>query len=265
MAITKVEGSGGLLARLTDSNNYNDYWNMSGDYQTSKTPITIKLSSLDLSVTISRAMFFDPTPAGTYIPTEIFAAYNLNTQLLFFEMFDLGTLTLGDGAGGASSFADGTTMPTRSTSLATSEIQYGMIIAEVTEALNSAPGTFTITYDGLNSSGSTVTSQTSSAMTPANSSSKYSCGTVILNTTHIGVSDITAASRSGGTNPSGKIKFWGCLPIDVLATHQVSQGQSALFDQGKFIRIPSSSTIGCFSTNTTSAQGGMGFIKVVKE
>lgn len=132
----------------------------------------------------------------------------------------LGTFLIGIGtnlgsldiSGASGTFTDGSAMPSI-TSLGASAKQTGIVFAEVTTVLNSAPGTYSFTYKNQAGTGS----RTSATITPSNSAAVGSAGFVSLQTGDWGVQDITAASRSSGTTPSGVIKFWGVQTIAMFA------------------------------------------------
>lgn len=82
-------------------------------------------------------------------------------------------------------------------------------MAVVTTAFNALPGSFSITY--TDQDGNTGNVLTSTALTA--SSTVDAAEIILLNTGDCGVIDITAATRTGGTTPTGVMKFYGMLPI----------------------------------------------------
>lgn len=179
------------------------------------TAVTATLISTD---TFSRARVGDakPLPSGlptgvtAYIPTRVSASITLASQtILLAKMINLGSLDI---SGASGTFTDGSSMPTI-TELGVSRTTASAVLMEVTSDLSALPGTITITYVDQNGNAA----ETTAAMTLTTLAASRTVGAVILNSGDTGVQDITAAARSGGTVPTGTIKFWGLVPISFLA------------------------------------------------
>jgi len=108
-------------------------------------------------------------------------------------------------------FTDGDPMPTV-TELGVSRVMASAVIVEVTTILNSNPGSITITYTDQDGN----TGQTSSSQALTASAAVGTCGFISLLAGDTGVRDITAASRTGGTTPTGVVKFWGLVPLGII-------------------------------------------------
>jgi len=152
-------------------------------------------------------------PAGvtSYIPTTIGGLWSASSgyPLLVCQSINLGTLDIS-----GPTFTDGSQMPTV-TELGVSRQTSGMVLMEITTALSATPGAITITYvDQDGNAAETTTAQN----LPVTNSNIHTVGAVILNAGDTGVRDITTATRTGGTTPTGVVKFWGCLPIALLCS-----------------------------------------------
>lgn len=153
-----------------------------------------------------------PSGVTGYIATAaqglILTSSSLRTVFVC-ECINLGTLDIS-----TPTFTDGSAMPTQ-TVLGSSINTYSSVLVEVTTALNATPGSFTVTYvDQSGNAAETTTAQT----LPTTNNGIGCAGWVNLNTGDVGVRDITTATRTGGTTPTGVIKFWGILPICQLCT-----------------------------------------------
>ena len=123
--------------------------------------------------------------------------------MLFCRLIDMGSLNIS-----TNTFTDGSAFPTR-TELGTSNSTWGTVLIEIEAALNSTPGNLTITY--VDQDGNTAEATTSRTLTA--SSLAGSVAPMVFNTEDIGARDITTASRTGGTSPTGTLRFWG---LDIL-------------------------------------------------
>jgi hypothetical protein len=208
----------------------------------------------------SRAMP-NPLPSGVtgYIPTEFtwhMSANPATRSLLLAECIDLGSLDI---SGASGTFTDGVAMPTR-TELGTSRIVANPVICDVTTILNATPGTLNVTYtdqDG-NTAAGPATALTASC--PVSS-----VGFLPLNTGDIGVRDITAATRTLGTTPTGVIRFWGVQPVGVFHNGLVSGAGAVESLISRYIvrRFPAGTTLGLFTNVTLTTAGGIGMIRIV--
>lgn len=147
-----------------------------------------------------------PTGVAAYVPTFIQARVETAAGfgVIFAQTINLGSLNIG-----TNTFTDGSAFPTV-TELGNSNATWGPVLAEITTGLNATPGSFTFTY--IDQDGNAA--ETISAVTlPTTNNGIRTVGWIPLNTGDVGVRDITAAAQSGGTTPSGVIKFWGIRPI----------------------------------------------------
>jgi hypothetical protein len=203
------------------------------------------------------------TGVTNFIPQRVdIGTSGVSGNYLVAKLINLGSLTLGDGAGGASSWSAGSAMPTvtilgQSTPLASG------VIAEVTTVLNAAPGTITVTYVDQDGNAGEATA----SLTPTNSSVVGSLALLRLNSPDVAVRSISTGARAAGTNPSGVIKFWGLIPISIClnfgATHQTTD---LLLGKGFMInRFQAGDVIGVFNIFSSSARAISGAIHYVAE
>lgn len=161
-------------------------------------------------------------PAGvtSYIPTTIGGAWSASSgyPLLVCQCINLGSLDIS-----GPTFTDGSQMPTV-TELGVSRQTSGMVLMEITTALGATPGAITITYVDQNGNAAETTTAQNLPVTNPNI---HTVGAIVLNAGDIGVRDITSATRTGGTAPTGVVKFWGCLPIALCC----SDGSGNIFTE----------------------------------
>mgnify|MGYP001619833152 CR=1 FL=1 len=149
---------------------------------------------------------FPALPPGVtaYIPTRLIAVSSTtDVGLLWARLINLGELDIGP-----PTFTDGSAFPTI-TEAGVSRSASGPILAEVTTVLNATPGNITVTY--VDQDGNAAEATVSLALTA--SALVGTCGFVSLNAGDYAVRDITTATRTGGTTPTGVIKFWGVRPL----------------------------------------------------
>jgi len=159
-----------------------------------------------------------PSGVTAFIPTRISWSIQGNTALsaLFAKVVNLGSIDI---SGASGTFTDGSSMPTI-TECGVSRVTSGIVIAEVTTALNATPGSLQIDYvDQDGNAHETNTAQALTASAPVGD-----CGIITLNTGDKGVQDIVAATRSAGTTPTGVIKFWGIIPLAIGYVPTASSG-----------------------------------------
>lgn len=167
-----------------------------------KTPLVYKAPSLPSGVT-------------GYRITNTSIHSSSQTTFMLARLFDMGSLDIS-----TPSFTDGSAFPTVTEGNA-SNATYGICLMEVTTALSGTPGSFTVTYVDQDGNSSETTASTAFAA----SSAARTCAWVPLNAGDVGVRDITSATRTGGTTPTGVIKFWGVEPLSMFAV--VTAGQYA--------------------------------------
>lgn len=151
----------------------------------------------------------DPLPTGVtkYIITRVSVVSSIVApSFLCGQLINLGSLDIS-----TPTFTDGVAMPTQ-TELGNSNATYSPVLLEVTTALNATPGNMTVTYvDQNGNSAETTASFALGASAPITSG-----GWVHLNTGDVGVQDITTATRTAGTTPTGVVQFWGILPLCLM-------------------------------------------------
>lgn len=196
-----------------------------------------------------------PTGVTSYIPTRVTSAVSVAGQsILICKMVNLGSLDI---SGASGTFTDGSAMPTV-TELGVSRQIASPVLMEVTTVLNATPGTITITYVDQDGNGA----ETTAGHVLTASVAVRSVGTVLLNSTDWGASDITAAARSGGTTPTGVIKFWGIIPISFMSGSPGLAGMTVLdnlLTSGfSWLELGAGDTYGAFVTGNTSAKSIIG-------
>jgi hypothetical protein len=153
-----------------------------------------------------------PSGVTGYIVTAVQGAISLSSvtrTILVCQCVNLGSLDIS-----TNTFTDGSSMPTI-TELGSSVTSWGPVFVEYITALGGTPGSLTITYvDQDGNSAETSAAQAMSATNP----NPGTVGWIVLNSGDVGVRDITTAARSGGTTPTGTVKFWGVLPICQIST-----------------------------------------------
>jgi hypothetical protein len=252
-AITTVQG---LLSRI--SNQYDKTVNIYLDNATTR---TTTVNSQSYIVTAPRIGYIKSVPSSletgvtAYIPTELNVTSSTGMPAMFCEMVDMGSLNLG-----TNTFTDGSAAPTR-TYLGTSRSLPMQLWIECTTAANATPGNITFTY--VDQDNNTAEASTSQAVTASATRGSGSFGT--LNSTDWGVLDITAASQSGGSSPTGVLKFWGLIPISYffISVNNIVSTVDIFPENGNFTRLGSSSQLGLISINTTTASSAYGFIRMV--
>lgn len=205
-----------------------------------------------------------PSGVTAFIPTawSMIDSYTNNGDntctFALVEMINLGSLDIS-----GPTFTDGSVMPTR-TCLNASMQMAGPVWVEVTTALNATPGNITVSYhDQDNNADETTTAQSLQG-----SSNIGDGGFIQLNNYDSGVVDLTttATTRTGGTTPTGVIKFWGILPIGVITMPacQTSPVFENLITQGFMMRrLPANTTLGVFMFGKSVADNCHGTISFV--
>ena len=191
-----------------------------------------------------------PSGVSAYIPTCFQGAIGTVTTprtMLLCEVFDLGSLNIA-----GPTFTDGGTFPTR-TELGSSRDTFGPVFVEITTGLNSNPGNYTITY--VDQDGNSAETTTSQAL-PVSGAAR-SVGFVPLNTGDVGVKDITAANRTGGTSPTGVLKFWGVIPVAYCANGQGGTIFTYPFHTQTFnwVKLDAGAQLRCFAFGGVTTHG----------
>ena len=199
------------------------------------------------------------TGVTSYIPTEISLNSSTAMPAMICEMIDMGNLNISTNV-----FTDGSAAPTR-TYLGTSRQLPMQLWIECTTALNATPGSMSFTYVDQDNN----TAEASSSLALVASATVGSGSMAQLNSNDWGVLDITTASRTGGTSPTGVIKFWGLIPITYILPGSAfggSNGSAAtdIFpESGNFVRLGTSTQLGVVSLGTTTATSSYGYIRYV--
>lgn len=198
-----------------------------------------------------------PTGVTAYIPTEmsLVLGAGAGTWFMLAEMIDLGSINI---SGASGTFTDGNAMPTR-TELGISQQVWGPIYAEVTTGLNSAPGSLTVTY--TNQAG--TPSQSTGALALTAGAIIARCGGFLkLAAGDVGAVDITAASRSIGTTPTGVIHFYGIIPVSMTNVVVGTSIVEDIISSGVVRRLPAGAQLGLF-TGIGTVSTLSGFVRMV--
>lgn len=142
-----------------------------------------------------------------------FRASTITCTYIVAKMVDMGNINIA-----TPTFTDGSSMPTMlegNVSRVLSSQPYG----EVTTVLNATPGSITVTY--VDQDGNTAETTASMALTA--SAAVGTMFPITLNTGDTGARDITNSTRTGGTSPTGVIKYWGVIPLAVFQPQTVAQ------------------------------------------
>lgn len=153
-----------------------------------------------------------PTVSGIAKYRAVFAHGNGSTAGLFFlvKLVHLGSLDI---SGASGTFTHDTAMPTRRELGVDNVPTWGQLLMVVRTALNAAPGSIgSISY--VNQAGTSTSIST--AFTLSVSASSGMASILTLATGDYGVRDVTAATRTSGTTPTGILDFYGLYPLGTL-------------------------------------------------
>lgn len=151
---------------------------------------------------------------GYYVTSVTASSSTTQLSVLIAKTINLGSIDI---SGASGTFTDGSAMPSV-TELGVATTYPSIVIAEVVNVLAANPGSISITY--VDQDGNAAEASTAQAMTA--SSVPKTCGNIELNAGDVGVRDITAATRTGGTTPIGTIKFHGIVPVCLMEVSPVS-------------------------------------------
>lgn len=238
---------------------YNSNEPIFGEQTTATTTLFTTPNNLFTTQRCGTIKTFPSLPSGvtSFIPTSLSVASSTsNCNLIAGKLVDLGSLNIA-----TPTFTDGDQMPTV-TELGSSVQVASAILVEVTTALNATPGSITVTYkDQDNNSAETTTSHTLGA-----SAVVGSVGLIQLNAGDWGAIDITTATRTGGTTPSGILRFWGIIP---LCVNPLSPNTANFVIPEDFIstgtnplKLANGDILGVFITDGT-AKSVFGFMNVI--
>ena len=160
---------------------------------------------------LSRFLFATPLRALPSLPggKTYFVPTNLELSSSIARTFTIAKLTLmGELEIGTPTFTDSSAAPTITEGGVSRQIP-SSVLCVVTTALNATPGNMSITYVDQNNNAAEATA----AIALGASAVVNSAAFLNLTSPDWGVLDLTAGTRTGGTTPSGTIKFYHCLPL----------------------------------------------------
>lgn len=194
-----------------------------------------------------------PSGVTSFMPTYVAgegSAAGTGHVLMVTELIKFGEITLA-----TPTFTDGATMGTATELGATIDVA-SPVIAEVTVALNATPGSLQITY--VDQAGNAAEANTAQALTA--SSPIGSTGVCHLNSGDWGVRDITTATRTGGTTPTGTLDLWGTKPICFMFNSSANtlSTNADLLTNGLVRRLGAGAKVGVFLLGTGIAASGYG-------
>lgn len=236
-----------LVARI--SNEFDDQLVGVSNYTTAKSTVWQSpggpLAAADLCVlTPTKSL---PSGVTGYIPTEVLVVHpTQGIAILIAELVDLGSIDI---SGASGTFTDGSSLGTQTEGGAAGSNIFSSVWMEATTALNANPGTLVVTY--VDQDGNTA--EASPSMTLTGNSVAGSGSWLLLNNPDVAVRDITAAVRSGGTTPSGVIKFWGVKPIALVPSSGPNAAPFSLLNNGIVRRLPAGANIVAISASNAAA------------
>jgi hypothetical protein len=192
-----------------------------------------------------------PANVSGYIPTRFTTQCNTNPRLVMaLKLIDLGNLSLA-----TPTFTDGVAMPTV-TELGSSVQIASPILLETTTVHNSSPGNMTITYVDQNNN----TAETTASMTLGASSPVGSIAWAILNSPDWGVLDVTSATRTGGSTPTGVVQFWGVVPVAlaIIGSNATGGVDNLLGGSPRIVKLGAADVIGIFQFSVVSTSAYLG-------
>jgi hypothetical protein len=198
-----------------------------------------------------------PTGVTAFIPTSaMIHGAGTTYPIIIGKRISFGTLDI---SGASGTFTDGSAMP--SETVAGQSLQRASaVFCEVTVALNATPGSITITYKDQDNN----TAETTTAAALTASAAVGTCCWVPLNSGDWGATDITAATRSLGTTPTGTLKFFGLIPIATVEVNAESQPgfRDLLTNVINVVKLGTSDVVD-FILSTSTANAFTGFINLV--
>lgn len=127
--------------------------------------------------------------------------------IMLYEAFLMGELDYATGT-----FTDGVVAPTRLAGGLSQQLPLSLWCECATDMVSQRVVTVTYTDQDGN------TGQVSTSHTLTVNSLKHSGFFVVLAVADVGVLDVTNVTATGGTTPTGTLKFWGVNPITILPT-----------------------------------------------
>lgn len=195
-----------------------------------------------------------PVGKTYYMPTYIDLTGSANnTTYSIYKLTSFGSLNIA-----TPTFTDGSAAPTVTEGGVSRQIP-SAVLAVVTTALNATPGSITITYrDQDNNTAETTASITLTASVVAGTAAFLN-----LNAGDWGALDITAATRTGGTSPTGVIEFFHVQPVCTLVTPGTSATIPVfnfLTDNPRLIKFVAGEKFAIVGTGT-AARGVQGHVE----
>jgi hypothetical protein len=190
---------------------YSKLENYYTQFQAAKTATLFTGNLLQRCLMDARIGTLPTLPGGKtyYMPTYIDLTGSVNNatytlaRLTSFGSLNIATPT----------FTDGSAAPTITEGGVSRQIP-SAILAVCTTGLNATPGSITVTYRDQDNN----TAETTASIALTASVVAGTAGFLNLNGTDWGAVDITAATRTGGTSPTGVIEFFHVWPICQLTT-----------------------------------------------
>lgn len=196
----------------------------------------------------NHAMIAYPSiPGGKsyFTPTLFEAAASRTNTLVFAKLTSMGSLNIA-----TPTFTDGSVAPTI-TEGGTSRQIPSAILMVVTTGLNATPGNFTVTYQDQDGN----TAETTASLALTASAVSGSASYVPLNGTDWGAIDITAATRTGGTTPSGVVEFFHVWPVAQVTIPSAgslnASGINMLTDAVRLFKFANGDAISIIGQGTT--------------
>jgi len=183
-----------------------------------------------------------PTGVTSFIPLSAHGALSTGGSILIARMTKFGELDI---SGASGTFTDSDAAPTL-TELGVSRQTPLCPLIHVKNTINATPGSFTFTYTDQDGN----TGNVSNSFTITASANTKLCQVPTLTSTSgdTGIIDITAASRTGGTTPTGVLEFWGMAPIGrmslVGSTGVCGEYADFLLDQINLVKLGINEKIG---------------------
>lgn len=166
-----------------------------------------------------------PSGVTAYIPTRcVYALHATPVSLAVARLTNMGSIDI---SGASGTFTDGNAAPTV-TECGVSRQRALSLWVEPEVALSSLPGLLSVTY--VDQSGNAA--EATAVQTLTASAALRGFGPIVLNQPDTGVLDVTAATRSGGTTPTGTLRFWG---IDTIAMLQLPNDGGQQLDCEDFL------------------------------
>ena len=248
-----ITSHNGLIERITTD--YDSLEPIHGYYPVARSPL------LSVGMAAHRGFHAQAIPSSlpsgvtAYLPTQIHGGTNLLGFFLgVYHMINLGSIDISTNTFTAGSNMGTTTFGGQTVS------RSGVLFAEVTTALNATPGNLNVTY--VDQSGNTA--ETNTAVALATAAPVGSGVFVRLNIGDGAVREVTGANNSGGTSPTGVIKFWGLIPIGSTITNAYHGGFVIdAFNKRPLYRLPANAILGGVVSGGTSAGGLEGSIRYV--